>query len=1036
MENQSSHQKGIPVGNLHLSDSERNRILKEFNNTEWTIPDLHPLQVSFGEQARKHPDHIAIRYKNRAVTYRELDAKSNQLAQELMVRGVRPDSFIPIWIDRSPEWVIAILAVLKTGAVYIPIDPEYPVKRIAHIFEETNAPLLITSMEFSRPLSQLKEIKTCIIDDSSIYESNPDSLPTVSFTMQQLAYTIYTSGSTGTPKGVMIRQFSIAHLVRWHNEYFNVGPTSVTSLVAGLSFDISVWETWSALTAGATLVIADTEDRFSPESIYNYLYKNKITHGYIPTIFVPDVVQLTRDREKTSLKYLYAGGEQMKPVLTDGLYYDLIDYYGPTECTVFATFRKVKNHEGKFISSIGKPIANTRAYILDGDKKPVPTGAIGDLYISGAALSAGYLNKPSLTSEKFTSCPFEEDALMYATGDLAKWLPKGEIQFLGRKDKQVKIKGFRIELGDVETAIKKINQVKDAVVIAADHKSNKYLSAFLIPDNRNSQLNISEIRQQLRQELPNYMIPAQLLQIEEIPLTLNGKTDTAKLAEIATLQVENTTVLDAPEGFYEQEIAAMWADVLERPVINRSDSFFDIGGDSLSVAIITTEVSRRLNVKTYIRDLYQYPVLSEYTTLVKHRIENEGSNLPEEDMEPYVELERDVYLAPDTVFEGEFDPGILENPRSILLTGVTGFVGIHLLEELLNTTEADIYCLVRAQDTYHAMEKIRECYQKYNVPLRQEQEQRIKLIIGDLTHHNLGLEQDTFDYLAETIDLIYHSGSSVNFIEPYSYMKAANVEGLREIIRLAGAKKLKCLALLSTISVYSWGHIFTKKTVMLESDSIYQNLLSISKDIGYVRSKWVMEAVADLAASKGLPLITYRLGYAMCHSKTGACAEYQWWSGLVRNCIEFGNYPQLENLREGLISVDYMTQAMAHITKNKEAIGLKFNLIASPETNMTLEDFFLRIKEHYPFKLEPVSYKSWRGQWEDNNKNRLFSLTSLFKDNMHEGLSTVELYQNTYIWDCSNVQKFLQDSDVKEPVFNKEVLDAYLDYLKIEVPVH
>ena len=264
-------------------------------------------------------------------------------------------------------------------------------------------------------------------------------------------------------------------------------------------------------------------------------------------------------------------------------------------------------------------------------------------------------------------------------------------------------------------------------------------------------------------------------------------------------------------------------------------------------------------------------------------------------------------------------------------------------------------------------------------------------------------------------------------------MKAPNVEGLREIIKLAGAERTKCLALLSTISVYSWGHVFTGKTVMLESDDIEQNLMSVSKDIGYVRSKWVMEAVADLAAKEGLPLITYRLGYAMCHSETGASASYQWWSGLVKNCIEFKSYPALNELREGLTTVDYMTKAMAHITKNKEAIGKKFNLIARPETNLTLEGFFALMKKYYPFILKDLPYKEWRKQWEDDSKNRLYPLTSLFRDNMHEGLSTVELYQNTYIWDCSNVIQFLEGSGIQEPVFDKKVLDPYLEYLGIPV---
>ncbi|WP_367142503.1 thioester reductase domain-containing protein [Chryseobacterium sp.] len=648
-------------------------------------------------------------------------------------------------------------------------------------------------------------------------------------------------------------------------------------------------------------------------------------------------------------------------------------------------------------------------------------------------LAKGYLNNEELTNAKFITNPFNEAEKIYRTGDLARWSTEGDIEFLGRIDNQVKIRGFRVELGEIERALMGIEDVKDACVITKDnHGGNKYLVAFIVL-NEGTQKDMSSIRNQLKEELPGYMIPAQIIFLDKIPLTANGKTDTNFLKELADKEAKELISHEPPTNETERIIADIWAEELERPVINITDNFFDIGGNSLLVAIAAVALQEKLGVKVYIRDVYQHPVLQDFANVLIARAKAEREAIPVEDVEPYVELQNDAYLNPGTVFEGTFDPKQLENPKSIFLTGVTGFVGIHLLQELLDTTEADIYCLVRAQDEFHALEKINKCFQQFHISRKMEQASRIIPVIGDLAKPSLGFSDEKFKELAGTLDLIYHSGSSVNFIEPYSYMKAPNVEGLREIIRLAGAEKTKCLALLSTISVYSWGHIFTGKKVMLESDDIEQNIISVSKDIGYVRSKYVMEAIADLAAKQGLPLITYRLGYAMCHSETGASAPYQWWSGLVKNCIEFKSYPMLTELREGLITVDYMTKSMAHITKNKDAIGKKFNLIARPETNLTLENFFGLIKKYYPFTLEGLSYKNWRKQWENDSKNRLYPLTSLFKDNMHEGLSTVELYQNTYIWDCSNVIKFLEGSGIEEPVFDKSLLDNYLNYLGISI---
>lgn len=1016
-----------------LSPEDKAKLLHEFNRTAWDYEQRETLVSLFKRQVDLYPDHIAVVYQDLTITYRELDEKSNQLAHTLLKKGIKEGIYVPVWLDRSLEWVIAILGILKTGAAYVPIDQAYPVKRVEYILSDTSAKIMITNTRLGKFLTENTQVEILYADHPESLAEMPKHTPDIKLHEEALAYTIYTSGSTGNPKGVMVTHHSIQHLVSWHNQHFQVGHTSRLSLVAGLAFDISVWETWSALTSGATLFIADNEERTEASALAEYYYKNHITHGFVPTVLAPAVVACTKNYDDLKLKYLFTAGEKLKPVLTNGLSYELIDYYGPTECTVYATFKKVKDENGQYVSSIGKPIANTQAYILGQQLELLPVGATGELYIGGTLLAKGYLNNEELTASKFIESPFKEKEKLYSTGDLARWSPEGDIQFLGRMDNQVKIRGFRVELGEIERTLTRLNDIQEAIVITKDTAgSNKYLVAFIVV-KPGVKKDTALIRNQLKEELPGYMIPAQIISIDKIPLTANGKTNGQLLNAWAEKEAKELVAAEPPTNETERIIADIWSNELERPVINITDNFFDIGGNSLLVAVVAVALQQKLNIKVYLRDIYQYPVLQNLATALITRAKEAGENIPVEDVEPYVALQQDVYLAPGTVFSGGFDPKQIEDPKKILLTGISGFVGIHLLQELLDTTEADIYCLIRAQDEFHAMEKIDHCCTQFHISQKEEQRSRIIPVLGDLAVPSLGLSDQQFKMLAESIDLIYHSASSVNFIEPYSYMKAPNVEGLREIIRLAGAERTKALALLSTISVYSWGHIFTGKKVMLESDDIAQNLLSVSKDIGYVRSKYVMEAIADLAEKEGLPLITYRLGYAMCHSESGASAPYQWWAGLVKNCIEFKSYPALRELREGLITVDYMTKAMAHITKNKDAIGKKFNLIASPETNLTLEDFFGLLKKYYPFTLQGLPYKEWRKHWEDDSKNRLYPLTSLFKDNMHEGLSTVELYQDTYVWDCSNVIQFLKGSGIKEPVFDKNLLDSYLKYLGIPI---
>lgn len=1034
MSNTISSQEALSLGStVLLSSEDREKLLNGFNRTGWDYHHEETLESLFRKQAILHPDKTAAVYQDQEITYEELDRRSNQVANFLLSKGIKEGKYVPVWLARSLEWLVAVLGVIKTGAAYVPIDPAYPAKRVEYILSDTSADIIITNQILKTHLSATEQTKVFDLSNMDNLNDLSSEHPEITIHQNNLAYTIYTSGSTGKPKGVMVSHQAIQHLVTWHNHHFHVDHSSKLTLVAGLAFDISVWETWSALTSGATIFIADNEQRTDTVALVDFYRRNQITHGFVPTVLVPSFVNYSRNYTDLKLKYLFTGGEKLKPVLTSELSYELIDYYGPTECTVYATFRKVKDANGKYVSSIGRPIANAKVYILSEKMELLPVGAVGELCIGGSILANGYLNNEELTNTKFITNPFNEKEKLYRTGDLAKWKPDGEIEFLGRIDSQIKIRGFRVELGEIERTLMQQKDIKEALVIGKETEgSTQYLIAFIVL-NQGTERDISSIRNRLKDELPGYMIPAQIIFIDKIPLTANGKTDTQALKDLAAQEAKELISSEPPTNETERIIVDVWSSALERPVINITDNFFDIGGNSLLVATVAVALQRMLDVKVYLRDIYQYPVLQQLSEVLIARSREAREAIPTEDVEPYVELQKDVYLAPGTVFAGGFDPKQVENPTTIFLTGATGFVGIHLLQELLDTTNADIYCLVRAQDEFHAMEKIDRCFKQYHIPQNIEQKPRIIPVIGDLALPSLGLSDETFTKLAKQIDLIYHSGSSVNFIEPYSYMKTPNVEGLREIIKLAGAEKTKCLALLSTISVYSWGHLFTGKTVMLESDDIEQNLMSVSKDIGYVRSKWVMEAIADLAAKEGLPLITYRLGYAMCHSETGASASYQWWSGLVKNCIEFKSYPALTELREGLITVDYMTKAMAYITRNKEAIGKKFNLIARPETNLTLEDFFGLMKKYYPFTLKDLPYKEWRKQWEDDSKNRLYPLTSLFRDNMHEGLSTVELYQNTYVWDCSNVIQYLEGSGIKEPVFDKKILDSYLQYLGIPV---
>ncbi|MCX2678914.1 amino acid adenylation domain-containing protein [Galbibacter sp. EGI 63066] len=1022
----------ISSGNGLSSDGE-NKITHLFNDTSWNGFNPRETLVSlFKKQVSLTPNNIGVVFKEEKLTYKDLDMKSDRLASHLTIKGVGNGDLVPVWMERSLDWFIAILGILKTGAAYVPIDPHNPLKRASHIIRDINADIVLTSKALGDQLSGEK-YKILLLDDIGDATHHIPYSPQTLINPDTLAYVIYTSGSTGKPKGVMVTHSAIQHLIAWHNDRFRVNGQSKLTQIAGQAFDISVWEMWSALLSGASLYVAEDWERIDVKALWEFFLKDQITHGFVPTVLAPTFVEHSKREKSSFLKYLFTAGEQLKPVHTLDLTYELVDYYGPTECTIFATYNMVKEENGKFVPSIGRPIANTQAYILDDQQKVLPLGSVGELCISGVGLASGYLNDKALTKEKFTDHPFLPGKNLYRTGDLAYWMPDGRIRFMGRQDRQVKIRGFRIELGEIERCLLDISGIANAVVITKRNKSgNQYLIAFIVASTTGSLLGRDRIRNLLREELPEYMVPAHFVELQEIPLTENGKTDRELLTKLITEHPQDIQLNVPPSNDMERSIVKIWCEALELSAVNVSDDFFDIGGDSILVAFVITAIEERLGVKAYVRDIYQHKTIQQLAKVFTDRKKGGETLLLEEDMEPYIELQNDVGLGTDIAISNDFDERKLANPTSILLTGATGFVGIHLLLDLLrNHPDTIIYCLTRAHDEVHAMEKIAYAFSRYNLKPLNKEKTRIIAVPGDFSKKNLGLDGKTFDTLARIIDVIYHSGSSVNFIEPYSHMKSPNVDGLKNIIRLATANRTKCLVLLSTISVYSWGHVFTRKKVMRENDDIAQNLEAVSRDIGYVRSKWVMEAIADLAASQGLPVITYRLGYAMCHSATGACAPYQWWAGLVKTCIENGHYPKLEELREGLITVDYMTQTIVHISKNPKALGEKFNLIATPEKNLTLVDFFQLLNQYYGFGLKPLPYQEWRKLWEDDSGNHLYPLTSLFKDNMYKGLSTVELYQHTYVWDCQNVTDFLKGSGIQEPVFNSSLLDKYLQYLNL-----
>ncbi|PRG14833.1 amino acid adenylation protein [Burkholderia multivorans] len=975
---------------------------------------------AFSARVAEAPNHTAILARDASLTYGELDARSNRVARALIARGVAPGSLVPVEAVRSADFLVALLGVLKAGAAYIPIDDAYPAERKRHIYEQSGATVALHARANAAAEPSSAGVAPLAVA-SLIGDDAPDGeLRTPA--PHDLLYVIFTSGTTGRPKGVEIEHHAVARLVDWHNREFGVTAASRMPLMAGLSFDISQWEIWSALTAGATLLLPDEEIRPDADALVAFHRDHATTHAFVPTVMVPDFVRASRGSD-LALRYLFTAGEKLQPVDTDGATYTLIDFYGPTETTIFATMHRVPSATLGRPSSIGHPVPGATIHVLDAQLAPLPDGQVGELCIAGPCVARGYLNDPSLTHDKFVALPHDRSQRLYRTGDLGRRLPDGSIQYLGRMDDQLKIRGHRVELGEIASVLSTQPGIRKCAVIAVEDASNaKDIVAFVVPDAEHANGDvIGSIRTRIRACLPHYMRPRRYVVLPELPVTLNGKVDKAALRELDDGSAARASNAGWRDDRIDTAIARTLAPILGHTDFGPADNFFDIGGHSLLIAEFVRRLGETLRMKVYVRDVYECPTGAALRERLEARLNERQSLL---DAEPARALRDDIALPDGIASFRPFDTRRLERPAHILLTGATGFVGVHLLADLLERTDAVVHCTVRAADGASARARIVEQAQRYRVALPDSS--RWVAHAADLSLPRLGMSDADYRTLAGCVDVIYHSASAVNFIQPYSYMRTDNVDGLKRVLAFAADGQPKALMLLSTISVYSWGHLHTGKTTVSEDDDIDQNLPAVMTDIGYVRSKWVMEKVADLAASRGLPLMTFRLGYATFHRDTGLSANYQWWGRLVRTCIDQQQIPDLRNLREGLTTVDYMTRAIAHISRNPSALGHKYNLVHTDDNNLTLRQFFERLERHFGLRFETVPFRQWLDGWQHDTAAPLYPLLSLFRDVMYDGRSTVELYQDTYRWRCDRVRAALQGSGIEEPTFTRDELARYL----------
>ncbi|MGD9152039.1 MAG: amino acid adenylation domain-containing protein [Gammaproteobacteria bacterium] len=1014
-----------PVTELSiLTEEDYRHINNNFHGDILNTKNIELIHSFFEKQVEQFPDNIALSYNDITLTYSEFNRYANNIANFLLKNGVSKGSIIAISLKDTRMLVLSIFALMKIGAVYLPLDPNYPANQLAFMVEDSKADLLLTASDLLKSNSWYSGKSFCLDTEwGNIIQESSENL-NCAVNREDIAYIIYTSGSTGKPKGVLVTHANIANStqarVQQYNQYSSANKTNFLLLLS-TSFDTSMAGILWPLLIGAKLTLLPPDEVKNIENIVSKIQQDKVTHIICVPALYSQILSTASHKQLGSLRVVILGGDywsldvvkKHKKVIPQSY---LFNEYGVTEATIWSTVKLIYDAETcKYTDiSIGHPIAGAQIYILDKYLQQVPIGVDGELFLGGANITRGYLNRPEYTAEKFiTYVDAGHKKRLYKTGDVCNYSAIGGFNFKGRNDHQVKIRGIRIELPQIEKQLLQCPQVQQCVVVDREINNTKYVVAYFVPKNSDRSVDnfyVEKIKKFMRDNLPSYMVPAFFVTLKHIPLTNNSKIDRKLLPIPDIKKTSQTSEYTAPNTSTEKQLIKIWQKTLNIKEIGIKDNFFDLGGHSLLISQVLVDIDRKFKTNIGMQNFLSNPTICNLAKL----IDGQKTSSDENDFE----------FIRDSVLNMRFNSEILGSklplkPSSVLLTGVTGFLGGYLLQDLYLYTDAEIYCLIRAKehkDAVKRLEKLVEDNMLISAILRSD---RIKIIVGDLSLPSLGLSKKIFNKLAKEIDFIYHNGAFVHHLYDYKTLRSANVCSVLEILKLATTSKLKKIHYISTFSTTAEFDV---------SGSIKEDFLTKPAQPkllqgGYTRSKWVAEKLLAQAKTHGLPVNIYRPTWILGHSKTGVSPiEQNHLLKVIIGCTQIGFAPNWD-AELNIMPVDFVSETIIKLSLDDVQNSRVFNV--QNRNTLNWKKLIDCINRHY-CPLHLLDAETWRQKHLTNIKkdNMLYSLLSFYLQKGTE-LPTIKIDIED-----ANVQNNLNRLNIVPISSNEKLFIKYFSYFE------